>query len=104
MWIVAKVSRHGYLRSKERIGLNKRATDKIVLKALEYGISHKEVGGTLSRYFDFLYLSHGKGNNIRIYAERVFIFDDEFLITVFNLPNEFKKLVKKALSKRREHA
>lgn len=95
-----EISKHGYERSRERFKLTKNATDKLASKALMHGIDHREATGALRTYFDSLFMTHGKGNNNRIYAEKVFIFDDEFLITIFHLPNEFKRLVRKTMHKR----
>jgi hypothetical protein len=95
-----EISLHGFERGKERLSLTKRAVKRLAQRALDLGISHREATGPLKRYLDGLFLAHMKGNNIRIYAETVFIFECNFLITVYQLPNEYKKLARK-LNERR---
>lgn len=102
---MAILTKHAKHRSKERMGLNKEASDKAAQKALEVGIRHSETAGSLHRYLSRLFLTKKTANNIRIYAEKVFIFSGNVLITVLQLPNEYKKVVNKInkQQKRIEH-
>jgi hypothetical protein len=77
------------------MGLSLPAVERMADIALVSGIRHSETTGPLRKYLDRLYLEHGNGNNSRIYAETVFIFNKETLITVLKLPNEFKRAVLK---------
>lgn len=85
------ITNHAKQRVKERIGLKKKQSNSIAEKALKYGICHKESKGRLKRYFNKLFASHRNVNNIRIYNEKVFIFNNNILITVMDLPNHLKK-------------
>lgn len=98
---MTRLTRHGYQRSKERFGLRRESAEKHAQRALELGISHKEATGRLKRYLDGLFLKHMKGNNIRIFAEKVFIFDEDELITVFHLPRELKALAERHMGIKR---
>lgn len=86
-----EVTEHAKKRIKERMGLSKDSTYKIAQKALQKGITHIETKGSLHRYLDMLFLQYRNANNLRIYAEKVFIFNNDRLITVFDLPNHYKK-------------
>ena len=89
------VTNHGEQRVKDRLGLSKKLADKISQKALEHGIKHSETKGSLKRYIDALYLKHKKANNIRIYHRKVYLFKEEILITVLNLPNRYSAITDK---------
>lgn len=50
-----KVTKHGKQRTKERLGLSKKLAESNAAKALEHGIKHSDVKGSLNRYFTALY-------------------------------------------------
>lgn len=87
------VTEHAAKRTKNRVGLSKKLADKNAAKALECGITHADTKGALKRYLDKLYLSARKANNLRIYHHHVYLFHDNTLITIMDLPNQFKRLV-----------
>lgn len=98
-----KVTHHGQERTKDRIGVSKKIADRVAEKALEQGIKHGDVKmGNLKRYLDGLYLSHRSANNMRIYNHKVFVFNNETLITILNLPNNLCKVVDKMNNKKKE--
>lgn len=86
------ITNHSEKRIKERTGLSKKQSDKLALNALEHGITHREAKGNLKKYLDKLFLSHGKANNMRVYNQKVFLFDRNTLITVINLPTNLVKI------------
>lgn len=84
---------HGTARIKERSGIGKSAKklERLAGNALERGYSHRETKGSLRRYLDNRYLHYGSGNNMKVYAGQLFVFEDERLITVFPLPSKYQK-------------
>lgn len=88
---MANITYHGEQRVKDRIGLSKKKSNDIAEKALQFGITHSEAKGSLKRYFDKLFFKNRAANNIRIYHEKVFIFNNNTLVTVIDLPNNLKK-------------
>lgn len=86
------VTRHGSKRVKQRVGIPKKAVERNAQKALICGIDHKHATGALQRYLAMLYNKYdGNGNNIRIYNDFVYVFHDEILITVLNLPPKYRR-------------
>ena len=86
------VTRHGKKRSRERVGIPKRAVDKNAKTALEKGLRYEDTAGALRRYLDYLYWrGNGAANNMRIYGNHVYLFHGEVLITVLNVPPEHRK-------------
>lgn len=91
-----RVSKHANKRIHERINIPKKAIDKLAMKALEHGITHKEAKGQLSKYLDKLFLAHQNNAKMRVYNQKVFIFDsNEILITVIDLPTNLRKVAEK---------
>lgn len=87
------ITKHAFGRAKERCGLNKKALRRILPRALDNGLTHRETKGRVRKYLDFLYLSKKKANNIRIYNSYIFICEGNTLITIYTIPNHLKKLV-----------
>lgn len=94
------ITRHAEERGKERVGLSKSAIKRLAFLALERGVTHADTTGKLKRLFDSLYFRNKEANNIRIYAEKIFIFSDQTLITILPLSNEYKGLAAKVLAKK----
>ncbi|RXK57545.1 hypothetical protein ESA94_20315 [Lacibacter luteus] len=89
------ITEHAYDRAKERLGWDRKATNRTVMKAYVAGLQHKRLAPKLKRYVDGLFMQKELCNNIRIYGQVVFLFTDNRLITLYQLPNELKPLLKK---------
>lgn len=87
--VEVNVTRHGEKRSRQRLGVKKKSVGKAAEKALAYGVTHAEAKGSLCRYLNGLYLSHGSANNMRVYNRCVYLFRGTSLITVLNLPRKY---------------
>ena len=90
----AILTKHSIERGNERLSLKQRSLDKLAQKALEKGLKHKDFSGQLRKYIDGLYLKNKNANNIRVYGENIFIFHQITLITVYQLPYQFKRILK----------
>ena len=87
-----QISRHGERRARKRVGIPKKAVDRMARTALERGIGYRESTGKLRDYIGWLYEKYdGNGNNIRVYGDKVYVFHDAILITVLNVPGEHRK-------------
>lgn len=95
------VTDHAKDRTRQRVGLPKRATEKNAERAFLEGIKHNETSGSLCRFIDGLYLSQKKANNIRIYCGNVYLFSGESLITVISLPAKYRKTAEDIWRKRK---
>ena len=84
-------SKHGKKRVRKRIGIKKKAVNKMRDAAFNKGLTHAQATGRLSRYFDKLFLEHETANNIRVYANYVWIFAGETLVTVFPIPGNLRR-------------
>ena len=88
---MVKVTRHATKRTRQRLGLPKRASIRNAERALQNGIRHTEARGSLKRYMTDLFLKYKIANNIRIFCGTVYIFQCEKLITLFPLPQKYRK-------------
>ena len=90
-----RTSKHGQERVRKRIGIKKRAVDKMRDFAFGKGVSHQQATGRLNKFFTWLYFRHETATNIRMYSNYVWIFAGDVLVTVFPVPKEhFKSVLK----------
>ena len=108
--MTVEVTKHAYERSKERLGLNKKATVRTAVIAYEKGIKHSETKGQLFAYIsDRCRKYMFKGQDIRIYGDVVYCFvrkkelDKVLLCTVFSIPKSLSNQIH-ALSKKKAMA
>ena len=94
------LTKHSKKRAKQRLGLNDKSLERMAPIVLENGFGHSDLPGKMRKYVDGLYLSHGNGNNIKIYGNHIYIFMNEVLITILHLPNRYKKIIQKIKSRK----
>mgnify|MGYP003571335509 CR=1 FL=1 len=98
-----EISDHARKRIKERCGVrNRKAISRLVRKAFEEGLTHRDVTGKLCKYVDSLYLKYHRGNQIRLFGDKAYIFDNEILITVLPIPHNLLNLVEIAKRKKQD--
>lgn len=96
------MTEHSKERLKERCGLNKSSQERIVEKAYQCGISHKETKGNLNKWITSLYFQNCTANNIRLYGDKAYLFRENKLITVIQIPNNLLDVVHKIAKKKKE--
>lgn len=96
------ITRHAYERGKERLGLKKKAFERIVDKAYLNGLGSSNLSGSLYTYFqnkiEYLgTMGHTERQFFRIYGENIFVFSENnregflpSLVTVMHIPTELK--------------
>lgn len=93
-----EVSMHAAERLKERCGLNKKSMQRMAQKAFNKGIRHSQTRGRLNKWVTGLYFNNRNANNIRLYGDKAYIFCEEILVTVIQIPTDlmrdFKKMVR----------
>jgi len=97
------VTTHAGKRIRERVGVNKKSIQTVSDRALNKGLEHKELTGKLKRYIDKLYFRSKTANNIKVYAEKIYLFRDKTLITVVSLPTGLKKIANKLFQSKKEN-
>lgn len=76
------VTPHAEKRTRERMGIPKRAVQRMAEKAWEEGFHHRDAQGRARRYLDRLYLSHRRADNMRVHGSFVWMFGGSKLLTV----------------------
>lgn len=91
------VTKHGYSRMKERMGLGKKATERMTLKAFNEGITSYELKkGHLKDYLNRKEKNPGSAQCVKVYGQTVYFFvtdgkDKIGLITAYQLPRDLQK-------------
>jgi hypothetical protein len=88
-----KLSHHAILRGKERLSLNKGSFTRLVEKAASTGLKREDCRGRLKKYLDALYKDY-EADNIRIFGEVIYFIKNDVLITLYQIPVEYKKWLK----------
>ena len=94
------LTKHSISRLQQRCGVSKKNASKVAKRAFRTGITHAETHGNLHRFLDTLYLSQKKGTNMRIYGNAVYVFKEDVLITVINIPKNLMEDVNKIKEER----
>ena len=84
-------SKHAYEAAKERLGWKKKTLDNMLERVFNNGIKHSDTKGQLNKYITKLWFKYETANNIRIYGQDVYFFNDMKLITLYRLPNNLIK-------------
>ena len=87
---MAHVTKHGSGRVRERMGVPKRAVEKMAMDALAKGKRHSDFSGSMRRYLDGVFLQYGTANNMRVFSQHLFLFRDDTLITAWALPSKYR--------------
>lgn len=94
------LTKHAQKRVVQRCGVSKKTAKSVADRALDKGLRHMECNGELTKYLNGIYLSYQAANNLRLYDNRVWIFKNQTLITVYNLPTKYKRATQKLLRRR----
>ena len=85
-----RVTRHAEQRTRQRVGLPKRAVDRAAARALKRGKPRQYFLGAFRRYLNFIFMKRRRANNMRVYNGYIYMFDDDVLITVLEAPPKFR--------------
>lgn len=97
-----RITRHGRLRLRERAGVKKSNAIKAVMAALRGGLTIEQLNGDLGRYAEHTRDSHGLADQIIIYHQKIYLFCNESLLTVLNLPVRFHRAEAKLKARHRQ--
>jgi len=86
-----RCSKHAHKRLRKRCHIKADKSVEKVQEVYYYGVHRLQLKGSLRRYIDKLYFSHGEVSSLFVYKDKVYIFIDRMLITVLPLPNNFRK-------------
>lgn len=101
---VAKSTKHGKERGKERLGIGKGAMDRQAQLAIERGLPYAHTKGRLHKWVTsnaYVYNERRQDNSYIIFNNKLFVFNLEgsSLITVLNIPPNLQQLASQQLAK-----
>jgi len=100
---VCAVTRHAEHRTRERVGIPKKAVRRAAAKVFTQGIRRQETDGGLRRYLDYLIHKANNGaDNLIVYGDKIYIFNDDTLVTVLTVPTAHAKQAARLMKKRRK--
>ena len=84
---------HGLLRIKERAGIGKsqKKAARLIENAFRRGYKIEETKGLLRIFLNEKYFTYEAGNNLRLYGGKLYVFEDDRLITVYAIPGSIQK-------------
>lgn len=88
-----QVSDHGEKRLRKRFGVPKRSVRRLAVAALKEGKTPDELDGRLAKYLKRK-IKPGPNRQARLYRGYVFLFANENLITVWQLPGSLRRQMK----------
>lgn len=95
------ITKHAKKRIRERMGVQKKSVDSVANKAYAKGLTHGETKGNLNKFISgVIGKNHRVGAEVRVYAEKVFLFNDTKLITVLPLPTDLRSAANKLYKKK----
>lgn len=87
------VTRHAADRMLERGGLNRKSIQRIANQVYSNGYPIERTKGRLRKWMYKISKSNPSAQNLRIYGDKLYIFSNDVLITVFNIPNNLKMIL-----------
>lgn len=97
------VTDHGEERIRKRCGVKRKAAERLAKIAFEKGITLEETTGELRSFLRAQQRYNGQANNIRVYGDKVYIFCNEYLVTVLNIPKEYQNKINALMLFRRNN-
>ncbi len=83
------LTNHAVHRIRQRMGVSKRAAERIAMKAWTEGITHSETTNYkhLNRWVTKQYFWNRQANQIRLWGDKAFLFSGTTLMTVIQIPH-----------------
>lgn len=93
------ITAHARQRARQRFGWSEESLSRMAAKAFYLGLGKLQAKGRLGLYFESIWKQYEKANNVRLYGEGLFVFAGSTLLTVWQLPFEFRRLGNKLQQK-----
>ena len=88
---MVEIRGHAEKRICKRLGVPKKAVDKLVTTAFESGTKRRDISGSLRRYVDYLIKKeNGAATDAIVYKGYVFLTAYDHLVTAWILPEKYK--------------
>lgn len=92
---------HSKQRMKERCGFKKKSKQRMAERVFLEGITPEETNGNLKKWLEAVTRKNTDINNLRLYGDKIYLFADRTLVTVFWIPKQFMSRVNQIAQKKR---
>ena len=89
-----RITNHAEIRARQRFSWKRRTLDRMSRKVFKYGIKPEDTKSKLHKYIVGLQKDYPHANNIRVYGQDIYFFNNDCLITLYKLPQELIKYTK----------
>lgn len=90
-----QLSMHACKRARQRFQWNTNTLERMAQRALISGLKRDNTKGNLKKYLDEKYEKYPDKKHFYLYGKTVYLFSDEKkLITMWQLPHQFRSLAK----------
>jgi len=80
------ITKHAYLRLKERNGWNRKASRRMISRIYTEGIRQGEVKGYLKMWVNMKCKYAEEGDEYILYGDKLYIFNETRMLTVITVP------------------
>lgn len=91
----AIITHHALHRCRKRFGLPTKAVKRAADIALRDGVPREQFSGRFRRYLDGVFMQECTAGEMRVYGDRLFIFDGRLLLTAWQLPGNYRRLLQR---------
>lgn len=95
---MAVITRHGKRRMYDRAGITKGNAEKMAKRIMKNGFAHTETAGNLKGFIGHCWDKHHNSNNMRVYGDKLYVYTNDRLITVLNIPQSILQDMKSNLT------
>lgn len=85
------VSDHAEQRIRKRMGVKRKAVQKIAERAYTEGLDYSDANGSLKDYLGYLYATRSEKERYKVWNQMLFIYSGRVLITVTPVPKAHHK-------------
>lgn len=80
------ITKHAYMRMKERNGWNRKAARRMVSRVYSEGVRPDHVKGYLKNWVNTKYEYRNEGDEYILYGDKLYIFNGKTMLTVLHTP------------------
>ena len=81
------ISKHAYLRMKERNGWSKKTSTRMIRKVYQEGLRPEQIKGYLKGWVNNKADSSQEGNEFILFGEKLYVFNGNTMLTVLPIPS-----------------
>ncbi len=85
--VTLTISRHAYMRMKERNGWNKKTSNRMLNKIYMNGLRSNQVKGYLKDWIRSKANNTGEYRECILFGEKLYIFNENVMLTVIPIPS-----------------